>query len=108
MSHENCIFCKIVQGKIPATIVYEDEQFIAFNDIYPKAKVHVLIIPKRHIESLAHCTELDAELITRLTLTLPKIAKQLGLDTGFRTTINTGKGGGQEVFHLHYHLLGGF
>lgn len=105
---ENCIFCKIVKGEVPANKVFEDEDFIAFHDIHPKARVHVLVIPKKHIESLAHLSEQDSDVIAKLTLRLPKIAKQLDLSTGFRTVINTGKGGGQEVFHLHYHLLGGF
>lgn len=104
----DCIFCKIVRGEIPAKKVHEDENFMVFHDIHPKAKVHVLVIPKKHIESLAHLSEQDSDLIAKLTLTLPKIAKQLGLDSGFRTVINTGKDGGQEVFHLHYHLLGSF
>lgn len=102
-----CIFCKIVKGEIPSKKVYEDELFMAFHDIHPKAKTHVLIIPKQHIESLAHLSLKEAELMGKLTTLLPKIAKDLGLHSGFRTVINTGEGGGQEVPHIHYHILAG-
>lgn len=102
-----CIFCQIVAGEIPCNKVYEDEHILAFHDIAPKAKVHVLVIPKKHITSLAHLSAEDAELMAHLTLMLPKLAQQLGLHDGFRTIINTGKGGGQEVDHIHYHILGG-
>lgn len=102
-----CLFCKIIAGEIPSDKVYEDEYLYAFKDIYPKAQVHVLVIPKQHIESLAALTDEDAALMGHLTLALPKIAAALGLAEGFRTIINTGRGGGQEVFHLHAHILGG-
>lgn len=102
----DCIFCKIVAGKIPATKIFENDQFIAFNDLYPKAPVHVLVIPKKHIESLAHLTTEDVSLIGELTLLLKDLAKQLNLHEGFKTSIHTGKAGGQEIFHLHYHLTG--
>ncbi|MDF2939947.1 MAG: histidine triad nucleotide-binding protein [Gammaproteobacteria bacterium] len=104
---DNCIFCKIVKGEIPSKKVYEDELFMAFYDLYPKAKTHVLVIPKQHIESLAHLSSQDAELMGKLTTLLPKLAKELGLHDGFRTIVNTGAGGGQEVPHLHYHILAG-
>ncbi len=103
---QDCIFCKIVAGEIPCTKVYEDDEVLAFKDINPIAKVHILLIPKRHIESLAACTEEDAAILSKLTLLAPKLAAEQGL-TGFRTMINTGKSGGQEVFHLHYHVFGG-
>lgn len=103
---EGCLFCKIVAGEIPSTKIYEDEDVLAFNDINPIAKVHFLVIPKRHIESLAHCVESDAALLAKITLLIPKLAAEQGL-TGFRTMVNTGKSGGQEVFHLHYHVFGG-
>ncbi len=103
---KNCIFCKIAQLDLPCDKVYEDTDFIVFHDLHPKAPVHVLIVPKRHIQSLAHLEESDHNLMGRLTLLLPKIALMLHLKAGFRTIINTGKGGGQEIFHLHYHLLG--
>ncbi len=101
-----CIFCKIAQGEIPAKKVFENENFIAFHDLYPKAPLHVLIIPKKHIESLAHVTPEDAVLLGEMTLLIKDIAKDLKLLDGFKVQIHTGKGGGQEIFHLHYHLLG--
>jgi histidine triad (HIT) family protein len=103
----DCIFCKIVAGAIPSRKVYEDEYLFAFHDIQPAAPVHVLIIPKTHVASLADCDPSHAEDLGRVLLAAPKIAAQVGLVDGFRTIINTGKGGGQEVFHLHAHILGG-
>jgi histidine triad (HIT) family protein len=103
----DCLFCKIVNGDIPAKKVYEDEHILVFHDIAPKAKVHVLVIPKKHIATLADATEADQELLGYINVKIPVIAKELGLDSGFRTIINTGHGGGQEVFHMHYHVLGG-
>ena len=102
----DCLFCKIIDRQIPAQIVYEDEQMLAFKDISPKAPVHVLLIPKRHIVSLEQAQPQDAALLQSMLMTLPKLAKQLGLNEGFRTILNTGAGGGQEVYHLHFHLLG--
>ena len=103
----DCIFCKIVAGAIPSRKVYEDEHLYAFHDIQPAAPVHILIIPKAHVASLADCNQSHADDLGRLLLSAPKIAQELGLDDGFRTIINTGKGGGQEVFHIHAHVLGG-
>lgn len=105
MSQE-CLFCKIATGNIPSRKVFENEKFLAFHDLYPKAPVHVLVIPKKHIESLAHLSDEDATLIGELTLLLKDIAKTLQLHDGFKTTVHTGAGGGQEIFHLHYHLTG--
>lgn len=102
----SCIFCKIVSGEIPANKVFEDENFIAFHDLFPKAPVHVLVIPKKHIESLAQVQADDTALLGEMTYLLQNLAKQLKLNDGFKVTVNTGKGGGQEVFHLHYHLTG--
>ena len=102
-----CIFCKIVAGEIPADTVYEDDRVIVFRDINPKAAVHLLVIPREHIASL---DDLDAghdALMAHMLRLLPRLAAEQGLDQGYRTIINTGKGGGQEVFHLHIHLLGG-
>lgn len=104
---DDCLFCKVSKGKLEADIVYEDDHILVFKDIYPKADIHLLMIPKEHIASL---TELDSEhdeLIAKMMRLLPQIAKQQGLDNGFRSIINTGPGGGQEVYHLHIHLLGG-
>lgn len=103
----DCIFCKIVAGEIPATKVYEDEYCLAFKDIAPKAPVHVLLIPKQHIVSLAEIGPEHQSLMAHMLLTLGKVAQQLGLEDGFRTIANTGPGGGQEVDHLHFHILGG-
>lgn len=102
----DCIFCKIIQGDIQSTILYEDDHIVVFPDIHPKAKIHVLVIPKRHITSLFEVTDADAKLISQMICKLPKLAKQLGAK-GFRTLINTGKEGGQHVDHLHIHLLAG-
>ncbi len=103
----NCLFCNIVAGDIPADIVYEDDKILVFKDIYPKAEVHLLIIPKIHVESLTQLEQSHHDLIAYMMLKLPELANDQGLSKGFRTIINTGKGGGQEVFHLHIHLLGG-
>lgn len=104
----DCIFCKIINKELPAQILYEDEQVIAFPDIRPVAPVHILVIPKKHIPNLAEATAADAELLGRIMVTLPKIAQQLGVaETGFRTVINTRDNGGQTVYHLHFHILGG-
>ena len=102
----DCIFCKIVNGSIPAKKIYEDDDVIAFNDINPSARVHFLIVPKLHIESLASCEGEHQVLLGKMLLLAPQIAKEQGL-TGFKTLINTGKDGGQEVFHIHMHVLGG-
>ena len=102
----DCLFCQIVNGDIPCEKVYEDDRLLAFKDIYPKAPIHVLVIPKQHIESLAALDSSHAELMGYLTCQLPQIAKQAGLNNGFKTQVHTGKAAGQEVFHLHYHLMG--
>ena len=105
---DNCIFCKIIEREIPATIVYEDEEIIAFEDINPVAPIHTLIVPKKHIASLVGLKEEDAHLIGKVYLVTNKIAEQKGiLEKGFRVVVNCGKEGGQVVPHLHYHLLGG-
>lgn len=103
----NCLFCKIAQGDIPANIVYQDDKIMAFKDIHPKAPVHLLVIPKIHRDSLAHLEIADTELMGYLTSKLKLIAESQGLKNGFRTIINTGPGGGQEIGHIHYHILGG-
>lgn len=102
-----CIFCKIVAGQIPAHKVYEDEDVLAFKDIHPKAQVHILVIPKQHIVSLQEVDDAHSALLGRISILLNKIAQAAGLDNGFRTIINAGPGGHQEVLHLHYHILGG-
>ena len=102
----DCIFCKIIAGDIPAKKIYEDNEFIAFHDIKPMAKVHFLIVPKQHIETLKDCTEAQLPLLGKALLLAPKLAENEGL-VGFKTLINTGREGGQEVFHIHLHVFGG-
>jgi len=103
----DCIFCKIVRGDIPAQRIYEDESSIAFADINPQAPVHVLLIPRRHIDSLAHAAAEDRELLGHLLASAAKIAAQQNLTKGYRVVMNTGAEGGQTVDHLHLHILGG-
>ena len=105
----DCIFCKIAAGEIPAQKVFEDDSVVAFKDLSPKAPVHVLIVPKKHVQSVAHFTAADKDLAAHIFVDIvPKLAAQLGIsDGGFRTVMNTGSDGGQTVNHLHVHLLGG-
>lgn len=103
----NCLFCKIAAGDIPSDRVYQDDQVIVFKDIHPKAKVHLLAMPRQHIESLEELRPDHDALMAHMLRLLPRIAREQGLTAGFRTIINTGSGGGQEVMHLHLHLLGG-
>ncbi len=103
----DCIFCKIVAGKIPATKVYEDDEMLAFNDIAPARPVHVLLIPKKHITSLATAAAEDAPVLGRMLAKANEIAAAQGSPDGFRVIINTGRVGQQEVQHLHIHIVGG-
>ena len=103
----DCLFCKILAGEIPSEKVYEDDKVYVFKDIYPKADVHLLMIPRVHVDSLNELNESHDEVMAHMMRLLPVLAKEQGLDTGFRTIINTGPGGGQEVDHLHLHLMGG-
>jgi len=103
----DCIFCKIIAGEIPSEKVFESEEIIAFKDINPQAPVHILVIPKRHIDGADTLTEEDAELAGKLILAVARIAEQYHLDTGYRIVTNIGVNGGQTVRHLHFHLLGG-
>ncbi len=103
----DCLFCKILDGEVPSDKVYEDDIMLVFKDINPQAEVHLLAIPREHIASLNEVTAEHDAIMAHMIRKLPDIAKQQGLDTGFRTIINTGRGGGQVVFHLHMHLLGG-
>ncbi|WP_107688553.1 histidine triad nucleotide-binding protein [Neisseria wadsworthii] len=102
----DCIFCKIVDKQIPAGVVYEDDEMLCFKDIQPAAPVHLLLIPKVHFDSLAHAKPEHEALLGRMMMKVPQIAEANGLANGFKTQINTGKGGGQEVFHLHIHIMG--
>lgn len=103
----DCIFCKIVRGEIPCRKVYENDELFAFHDINPVAPVHFMLIPKLHLASLQEADASHTTLLGKMLLLAPKLAKEQGLDNGFRTVINTGKGGGQEVLHLHLHVIGG-
>ncbi|HET9575576.1 MAG TPA: histidine triad nucleotide-binding protein [Nitrospira sp.] len=104
----DCLFCKIIEKKIPAKIVHEDDQALAFDDINPQAPVHTLIIPKKHVVAVQDCSSQDHGLLAHLLLTCTKVAKQKGLtESGYRIVANTGRDSGQTVFHLHLHVLGG-
>lgn len=105
---DDCIFCQIIEGKIPSKKVYEDEYVYAFHDISPAAPTHVLVIPKKHISSLMELKEEDQTIVSKILIAIQKIAKEFGLDEkGFRVVNNVGVEGGQTVFHIHFHLLGG-
>jgi histidine triad (HIT) family protein len=107
MLDNNCVFCKIIKGEIPSSKVYEDEKMYVFKDIEPKAKVHLLAIPKEHYKLLAEADEKRAETLRSMLLKIPEIAKANGCDNGYRLVINQGDDAGQTVFHLHMHILGG-
>lgn len=105
---EDCIFCKIIKGEIPSTKVYEDDNVLAFKDINPAAPIHILVVPKQHIENVLEINEENKEIASNIFLAINKIAKQLGIDkNGFRVITNCGKDAGQEVMHLHFHILAG-
>ncbi len=103
----DCIFCKIASGEIPSTKVYEDDTVVAFNDLEPQAPVHVLIIPKTHITSMADINEENSGVVAHIFEVAAIIAKEKGLDDGFRVVSNCGDSAGQSVKHLHFHLMGG-
>jgi histidine triad (HIT) family protein len=108
MSHDpNCLFCKIVAGQIPSRKAYEDDHLLAFHDINPWAPVHVLIIPKLHIASMTELDDSHSGLLGSMSVLAPRLMSELGVKNGFRTVINTGPDGGQEVYHLHMHVMGG-
>lgn len=111
---EDCIFCKIAQGGLKSSLIYEDEEVVAFRDIHPAAPVHLLIVPKIHIPTLADCETRHHALLGKMMALAPRLARQEGVgyddqqgSGGFKTMVNTGPGGGQEVYHLHVHVLGG-
>ena len=103
----DCIFCKIVEGKIPSRKVYEDADMLAFHDINPLAPVHFMIIPKKHVDSLAQVDDSHAQVLGRMMAMAGRLARQQGASEGFRTIINTGRIGRQDVYHLHIHIIGG-
>ncbi len=104
---DSCIFCKIARGEIPSRKVYEDEEVLAFHDIHPQAPVHFLIIPKQHIASLYDTDASHQQVLGRMLAAAGRLAREQGAGDGFRTIINTGRVGGQEVYHLHMHIFGG-
>ena len=104
---ENCLFCKIVAGEIPSTKVYEDEKILAFRDIAPMAPVHILVIPKMHIGSVAEISGENSAVVAHIFEAIAQIAKAEGLTDGYRVVSNCGDHGGQTVHHLHFHILGG-
>jgi histidine triad (HIT) family protein len=111
MHDPDCLFCKIAQGQIPSRKVHEDDEFFAFQDIRPAAPIHFLIVPKHHVASMAHVTDEHAPMLGRMLALAPRLAMQEGCNPypegGFRLVVNTGTEGGQEVHHLHLHVLGG-
>jgi histidine triad (HIT) family protein len=103
----DCLFCKIVRGDIPSRKIYEDDDVLAFHDIHPLAPVHFMIVPKRHIASLADCDMSHQALLGKMMAIAPRLAREQGSTDGFRTIVNTGRVGRQEVYHLHMHVIGG-
>lgn len=104
---ENCLFCKIAAGEIPSTIVYQDDDVVAFRDVNPQAPQHILFIPRRHIASSTDLTVEDGPLLAHIYVTAAQVARELNLERGYRFVTNVGPDAGQSVFHLHFHLLGG-
>ncbi|MEE1076696.1 MAG: histidine triad nucleotide-binding protein [Acutalibacteraceae bacterium] len=103
----DCIFCKIIKGEIPSKKAYEDDTVVAFFDIQPQAPVHIVVIPKEHIESMNGITPDNSKVIAHIFEVIPQIAKENNLDDGYRVVSNCGANAGQTVFHLHFHILGG-
>lgn len=103
----DCVFCRIASGAIPVNKVFEDELTVAFEDLAPQAPVHILVIPKQHIASLAHTSPKDESMLGHMLVVAGKVAEERGLGDGYRSVINTGKDGGQTVPHIHLHILGG-
>ena len=108
MTNEDCLFCRIAAGEVRADIVYQDDLVLAFTDINPKAPTHLLVIPRKHIESAKDLTEEDGPMLGRLFATAAQLARDAGIsERGFRLVTNSGAGAGQSVFHIHFHLMGG-
>lgn len=104
----DCIFCKIIDGQIPSEFLYEDDQVVVINDISPQAPVHMLVLPKKHVDSVAATSDADQALLGHMMRVAAKMAQQRGVDqTGYRLIVNTGRDGAQSVMHLHLHVLGG-
>ena len=104
---DNCIFCKIIRGEIPSRKVYEDDDVLAFHDINPVAAVHFMVIPKEHVPSMAELTDAHQRVMGKIMMLAPRLAQEQGCSKGFRTVINTGEHGRQDVYHLHVHIIGG-
>ena len=108
MTENDCLFCRIVDGEIPARFVHRDEHVVAFHDVNPQAPVHVLVVPVRHVASLRELTTIDGDLLAHIVQVIKQVTRQAGIaDSGYRTVVNTGADGGQTVDHLHLHVLGG-
>jgi histidine triad (HIT) family protein len=105
--NEDCIFCRIVRGQIPSNKVFEDDELIVFKDINPAAPIHLLVVPREHVDSLMTAGPQHQALVGKMLLLAPRLAREQGSTDGFRVVINNGPGGGQEVFHLHMHILAG-
>ncbi len=103
----SCLFCRIARGELASRSVYEDDELVVFHDIHPAAPVHLLIVPKLHIDSLISVEPEHQALLGKMLLLAPRLAQEQGAADGFRVVVNNGPGGGQEVFHLHFHVLGG-
>lgn len=104
---KDCIFCRIAAGQTPARVLFQDDEVMAFHDIAPRAPVHVLVIPKRHVASLAEVSPEHQQLLGKLLLGVQRAARETGIGSAFRVVANSGEGAGQTVFHLHFHVLGG-
>lgn len=107
MTDPDCIFCKIASGQLPSNRIYQDDEVVAFHDIHPAAPVHFLLIPRLHLSSLFDVGTEHGVLLGKMLQLVPQLAREQGCEDGFRTVINTGRNGGQEVFHLHLHVMGG-
>lgn len=108
MTSKHCLFCRIINKELPAKMVHEDDQVIAFEDINPQAPTHILVVPRKHIHSLNELTSEDVTLLGHLQLVAAQLARRRGIaESGYRTVLNTGRGAGQSIFHVHVHLLGG-
>lgn len=104
---ENCLFCRIVRGELPSQQVHQDDELVVFRDIKPAAPLHLLIVPREHVDSLMTAEPRHQALMGKMLLLAPRLAREQGFDNGFRLVINSGPGGGQEVFHIHLHVMAG-
>ena len=107
MSADSCIFCRIIRGELPANKVFEDDAMLAFHDIHPSAPVHFMVVPKEHVASMADLAPRHVETMGRIMIRIPELARAEGLTDGWRTIINTGRVGRQDVYHIHIHVIGG-